>query len=81
MTRSFLKALALGGALLATPALAQSMADLQKACGADIKALCAGVQPGGGRIKQCIMEKSDQLSPSCKAALASAAQSRASSKQ
>lgn len=81
MTRSLLAALALGGALLAPPAFAQSLADLQKSCGADVKALCAGVQPGGGRIKQCIMEKSDQLSPGCKAALASAAQARANSKQ
>ncbi|MGR7995285.1 MULTISPECIES: cysteine rich repeat-containing protein [unclassified Xanthobacter] len=81
MIRTSFILFAVSGTLLATPALAQSIAELQKACGADIKALCAGVQPGGGRIKQCIMEKSDQISPACKTALATAAQARANAKQ
>lgn len=72
LTRSLAVLLA-GGALLATaPAFAQSFAELQKACGPDVKALCGGVQPGGGRIKQCLMEKADQISPACKSAMAAA---------
>ncbi|MDQ0503811.1 cysteine rich repeat-containing protein [Xanthobacter agilis] len=67
---------AIGALLLAAPSFAQSLADLQKACGADVKTLCAGVQPGGGRIKQCLMEKSEQISPACKSAMAAAAQAR-----
>jgi hypothetical protein len=42
---------------------------LRQACGTDVRALCAGIMPGGGRIKQCMIEKSDQLSDGCKAAL------------
>jgi hypothetical protein len=34
--------------------------------------LCAGVFPGGGRIKQCMIEKRDQLSEACKTALLAA---------
>lgn len=72
-----LAALVTGAALLtAAPAFAQSLADLQKACGADVKTLCGGIQPGGGRIKQCLMEKSDQVSPACKSAIAAAAQAK-----
>jgi hypothetical protein len=46
-----------------------SRADLRRACGADVRAICAGITPGGGRIEQCMVEKFDQLSDGCKAAL------------
>jgi len=46
-----------------------SQADLRQACGADVRSLCAGIFPGGGRIKQCMIDKFDQLSDGCKAAL------------
>lgn len=72
-----LAALLTGSALLmSAPAFAQSLADLQKACGADVKTLCGGIQPGGGRIKACLMEKADQVSAACKAAIAAAAQAK-----
>jgi hypothetical protein len=61
-------------ALLATPAAAQNLAALQKACMGDVRALCAGIQPGGGRIKDCLMAKADQVSPQCKSAMSEAAQ-------
>jgi hypothetical protein len=51
-------------------------APLRQACAADFKSLCSGVQPGGGRIKACLREHADQLSPSCKSALVDAAASR-----
>lgn len=43
---------------------------VRSACGADIRALCAGVAPGGGRIVQCIASNAASLSPGCKDVLA-----------
>jgi hypothetical protein len=43
---------------------------LRSACGADIRTLCAGVAPGGGRIMQCISNRAADLSPACKEVLA-----------
>ena len=43
---------------------------LRSACGADIRALCAGVAPGGGRIMQCISNRAADLSPGCQEVLA-----------
>ena len=40
------------------------------ACGADIRTLCAGVAPGGGRIVQCISSNAASLSPACKEVMA-----------
>lgn len=42
---------------------------MRSACGADIRSLCAGTAPGGGRIKQCISNHAADLSPACKDAL------------
>ena len=39
---------------------------MRSACGADIRTLCAGVAPGGGRIMQCIANRAADLSPACK---------------
>jgi hypothetical protein len=41
---------------------------LRAACGDDAKTLCAGVQPGGGRIVACLKEHKDSLSDRCKQA-------------
>jgi hypothetical protein len=38
---------------------------LRSACAADARALCAGVQAGGGRIMQCLAVQSASLSPDC----------------
>ncbi len=43
---------------------------LRSACGADVRTLCAGVAPGGGRIMQCISSRAADLSPACKEVLA-----------
>ena len=43
---------------------------LRSACGADVRALCAGVAPGGGRIMQCISNRAADLSPGCQEVLA-----------
>lgn len=54
--------------LSAIPARAAE-ADVRAACTADVKALCAGISPGGGRIRQCMAQKFDQLSPGCRTAI------------
>lgn len=43
---------------------------VRSACSADIRTLCAGVAPGGGRIVQCISSNAASLSPACKDVLA-----------
>ena len=43
---------------------------VRSACAADIRSLCAGVAPGGGRIIQCISNRAASLSPACKDVLA-----------
>jgi hypothetical protein len=43
---------------------------LQGACASDIKAMCGSIQPGGGRIRDCMREHRAQLSMACKAAIA-----------
>ena len=41
----------------------------RSACGADVRTLCGGVAPGGGRILQCLANKAASLSPACKEVL------------
>ena len=43
---------------------------LRSACGADVRSICGGVAPGGGRIIQCLATNAAQLSPACKDVLA-----------
>ena len=47
---------------------------LRSACGADVRALCGDVPPGGGRIVQCLAAQAAQLSPACHDVLGSFAQ-------
>jgi hypothetical protein len=42
---------------------------LRSACGADARTLCAGVDPGGGRILQCLASNATSLSPDCRSVL------------
>jgi len=65
------------GATLAGGASAQNLSRAQMqavraACQADIRATCPGVQPGGGRILQCINANPDKISQPCKDALVAA---------
>ena len=53
------------------PTLAQAdPGPLQGACKNDMKMLCGSVQPGGGRLRDCIKEHRSQLSDTCKVAIA-----------
>jgi hypothetical protein len=56
-----------GLVILTTLLLSGSVAVAQLAgpCTGDIKKLCAGIQPGKGRIKACIKSHLTDLSPTC----------------
>jgi hypothetical protein len=43
--------------------------DVRQACAVDFKAVCSGVQPGGGRIMACLQQHMSKLSPGCQQAL------------
>jgi hypothetical protein len=58
----------LGLVILTALLLSGSVAVAQQAgppCAADIKTVCAGIQPGEGRIKACIKSHLTDLSPTC----------------
>jgi hypothetical protein len=42
---------------------------MRSACGGDVRALCAGVPVGGGRIVRCLATQAASLSPACKEVL------------
>jgi hypothetical protein len=44
----------------------EELFELRSACGGDVRSLCAGVAPGGGRIVQCLATNAGSLSPACK---------------
>jgi hypothetical protein len=47
----------------ASPAFAQ----YDNPCAGDIERFCSNIQPGMGRIADCLEQNKDQLSPDCKA--------------
>jgi len=54
----------------------EKMAMLRQSCAMDYRALCRGVQPGGGRALACLQENSQSLSPRCQQALMAARSGR-----
>jgi|SRR5579863_9599657 len=58
---------ALGGAK-AGPELRAARKALRQACVQDVRTLCAGFEPGGGKIMMCLRSHRDQMSGGCKAA-------------
>ncbi len=65
-------ALAVAGVslLLSSPVHAQNHGGgARGACKQDVQSFCSDVQPGGGRIIQCLKSHSDQLSDGCASAL------------
>ena len=63
---SLLALLPLGGA-------AAQQGPARQACGADIDRVCAGIQPGDGRITACVSEHFTEFSAACRNALISGA--------
>jgi hypothetical protein len=49
------------------------MSILRAGCSEDVQKLCAGVQPGGGRVLACLKEHKEALSDKCKQAAQQAA--------
>ena len=56
-------------ALIPTLAVAEP-GPLRGACRNDMQALCGSIQPGGGRLRDCMSEHRSQLSNNCKLAIA-----------
>src|SRR5260370_2998732 len=46
--------------------------DPRTACASDVQKLCAGVQPGGGRVLACLKQHKDEVSNVCKQAVLAA---------
>lgn len=64
----------LAGVIVVTTLWCMSRAAAQgppAACDADLQRFCSDVQPGGGRVMQCLRQHGGELSPSCKDAIAS----------
>lgn len=55
--------------LLAAPAKSQEMADIETYCMSDIKRVCPGIEPGGGRILKCLKANKKEMSVGCAQAL------------
>jgi hypothetical protein len=51
---------------------------LRSACAADIEKLCPGIQPGGGRIVQCLKQHKTEVSDTCKQGIAKARKAKSS---
>ncbi len=69
--RAIIMGLSMLGALAAasTAQVHAQQNDLAKYCQADIKRLCPTVQPGGGRVMQCLKAHSKEMSVGCAQAL------------
>ncbi|HTW34677.1 MAG TPA: cysteine rich repeat-containing protein [Rhizomicrobium sp.] len=52
----------------ATPELRAAREAMRQACAADIASLCKDVQPGRGKLRECLHYNRDHLSPGCLAA-------------
>jgi hypothetical protein len=73
LTAAFVRATLAAACLIGLLVLSLSRAgaqdghgDARQACEADYHRLCAGISPGGGRIRKCLNDNFDALSDACK---------------
>ena len=66
--------MAIGAAILLSATVATAQERLVGVCAADIKAKCAGVETGEGRIVACVKTHAAEFSDPCKARLARVAE-------
>jgi hypothetical protein len=52
-----------------TGAVQDALSEARAACATDIQNLCAGVEPGGGRILACLRQHKAQVSDPCRQAV------------
>lgn len=52
----------------ASPEVKAARKAVRQACMEDVHTLCAGDQPGGGKLMMCLKSHKDQVSAGCKAA-------------
>ena len=74
--RIAISSLFLGTAMLLLPC-SMASAEVTGACLSDAKALCAGVQPGGGKIRACLKTHLKDLSEGCQTVVLKAANAKA----
>lgn len=60
---------ALAGAASAQEMSRQQMREVRAACEADVRRLCGGIQPGGGKLLQCLQQNASSVSQTCTAKL------------
>ena len=53
-------------------AVQDALSEARAACATDVQNLCAGVEPGGGRILACLKQHKAQVSDPCRQAVAKA---------
>jgi hypothetical protein len=68
-------AVAFGAALLlgGSGGVRAEMITAERDCAVDIKSLCAGITPGGGRVLACVQSHMSELSVGCSSRLSKAA--------
>jgi hypothetical protein len=64
-------ALVFAGSAFAQPA-GGGRGAVREACQSDMQRLCAGVQPGGGALRQCLRQHQADVSDGCRSAIAAA---------
>ena len=72
---------AVAAAQTTAPAQPKQPAPAGGACKADVQRLCAGVQPGEGRIRACVRQHQQDLSAGCKAAISHRREEKQTGKQ
>ncbi|MGV2064500.1 cysteine rich repeat-containing protein [Agrobacterium sp. 22-226-1] len=43
----------------------QQMQQVRAACEANVRKLCSGIQPGGGKLLQCLQQNASSVSTAC----------------